>query len=75
VTDHGLIIADNIGSVNGVVDGSCIQQLVRELAEPLRDREPVNFLAEFAFTPPVVVIAEYRRRRPLAPRPAVRSTP
>jgi hypothetical protein len=57
------------------VHRSRIQQLVRELAEPLRDRETVNFLAEFTFTLPVVVIAEYRRRQPLAPRPAVRSTP
>jgi cytochrome P450 len=36
-----------------------IRELVRELAEPLRDRPSVNFLAEFAFTLPVVVIAEY----------------
>jgi len=36
-----------------------IRELVRELAEPLRDREAVNFLGEFAFTLPVVVIAEY----------------
>ncbi len=36
-----------------------IRELVRSLAEPLRDRTSVNFLAEFAFTLPVVVIAEY----------------
>jgi cytochrome P450 len=36
-----------------------IRELVRGLAEPLRDRETVNFLADFAFTLPVVVIAEY----------------
>ncbi len=36
-----------------------IRELVRELAEPLRGRERVNFLGEFAFTLPVVVIAEY----------------
>jgi cytochrome P450 len=36
-----------------------VRELVRTLAEPLRGRDRVNFLAEFAFTLPVIVIAEY----------------
>jgi cytochrome P450 len=36
-----------------------IADLVTELVEPLRGREDVDFLNEFAFTLPVVVIAEY----------------
>lgn len=36
-----------------------IQGLVRELADPLRGRDDVDFLSEFAFTLPVVVIAEF----------------
>lgn len=36
-----------------------VRQLVPELVEPLRGRDRVNFLAEFAFTLPVIVIAEY----------------
>ena len=36
-----------------------IKELVSSLAEPLRDRDEVNFLAEFAFGLPVIVIAEY----------------
>lgn len=36
-----------------------VQTIVRELADPLRGRDEVNFMAEFAFTLPVVVIAEF----------------
>ncbi|MFF0223285.1 cytochrome P450 [Streptomyces sp. NPDC004629] len=36
-----------------------VRELVHSLAEPLRERDRVNFLAEFAFTLPVIVIAEY----------------
>jgi cytochrome P450 len=36
-----------------------VQGLVRELAEPLRGQNTVNFMSDFAFTLPVVVIAEY----------------
>jgi cytochrome P450 len=36
-----------------------ISQLVRELTDALRDREEVDFLSDFAFHLPVVVIAEY----------------
>lgn len=36
-----------------------VQELVRELAEPLRGGQPVDFLATFAFTLPVVVISEF----------------
>lgn len=36
-----------------------VKELVRSLAEPLRDRDRVDFLAEFAFGLPVIVIAEY----------------
>ncbi|BBX65159.1 polyketide biosynthesis cytochrome P450 PksS [Mycobacterium saskatchewanense] len=36
-----------------------IRELVRELAAPLRGRDRVNFFAEFAFTLPIIVIAEY----------------
>jgi cytochrome P450 len=36
-----------------------IQELVRELVGPLRGRDEVDFLAEFAFPLPVVVIAEF----------------
>jgi cytochrome P450 len=35
-----------------------VRELVRSLAEPLDERE-ANFMSEFAFTLPVVVIAEY----------------
>lgn len=35
-----------------------VRELVRSLAEPLDERE-ANFISEFAFTLPVVVIAEY----------------
>jgi cytochrome P450 len=35
-----------------------IRELVRSLAEPLAERE-ANFMSEFAFTLPVVIIAEY----------------
>jgi hypothetical protein len=36
-----------------------IAALVRELMAPLRDRDDVDFLGEFAFHLPVIVIAEY----------------
>lgn len=36
-----------------------VRALVQELAEPLRGRDEVDFMAEFAFTLPVVVIAEF----------------
>lgn len=36
-----------------------VQRLVRELSEPLRGGQEADFLAEFAFTLPVVVIAEF----------------
>jgi cytochrome P450 len=36
-----------------------IRSLVRELAEPLADGAPVDFLSRFAFTLPVVVISEF----------------
>jgi len=36
-----------------------VKALVRDLAEPLDRHEPVNFLAGFAFTLPVVVISEF----------------
>lgn len=36
-----------------------VQQLVHELAEPLKGRHDVDFFAEFAFTLPVIVIAEF----------------
>jgi cytochrome P450 len=36
-----------------------IRELVRGLAEPLINRDRVNFLGEFAFTLPIIVIAEY----------------
>ncbi|MET7395730.1 cytochrome P450 [Dactylosporangium sp. NPDC005572] len=36
-----------------------IQQLTASLAESLRGRDRVNLMAEFAFTLPVIVIAEY----------------
>ncbi|MGF7162610.1 cytochrome P450 [Rhodoligotrophos appendicifer] len=36
-----------------------VQELVRELTEPLRAGEAVDFLGTFAFTLPVVVIAEF----------------
>jgi cytochrome P450 len=36
-----------------------IADLVRELADPLRGRPDVDFLSEFAFHLPVIVIAEY----------------
>jgi cytochrome P450 len=36
-----------------------IVELVQELIDPLRDRDEVDFLWEFAFHLPVVVIAEY----------------
>ena len=36
-----------------------VQTLVRELAEPLSGRAGVDFMAEFAFTLPVIVIAEF----------------
>jgi cytochrome P450 len=36
-----------------------IRELVRALAEPLRGGEIVNFMSRFAFTLPVIVIAEY----------------
>jgi len=36
-----------------------VKELVRSLAEPLRGRKSVDFLAEFAFGLPVIVIAEY----------------
>jgi cytochrome P450 len=36
-----------------------VRELARELAEPLRGRDSVDFLAEFAFQLPVIVIAEY----------------
>lgn len=36
-----------------------VRGLVRELVEPLRGRDSVDFLSEFAFTLPVVVIAEF----------------
>jgi cytochrome P450 len=35
------------------------RELVRDLAEPLRGKERVNFLTDFAFHLPVIVIAEY----------------
>jgi cytochrome P450 len=38
---------------------SRIRELVRELVEPLIGRDSVNFLGEFAFTLPIIVIAEY----------------
>jgi cytochrome P450 len=36
-----------------------VQELVRDLVEPLRHKDSVNFLADFAFHLPVIVIAEY----------------
>jgi cytochrome P450 len=36
-----------------------VRELVRELADPLRGRAEVDFLAEFAFNLPVIVIAEF----------------
>ncbi len=36
-----------------------IQSLVRELAAPLRDGQTVDFFSQFAFTLPMVVIAEF----------------
>ncbi len=36
-----------------------VQSLLRELADPLRGHAEVDFFAEFAFTLPVVVIAEF----------------
>ena len=36
-----------------------IRQLVHDLAQPLREGQPVNFLSGFAFTLPVVVISEF----------------
>jgi cytochrome P450 len=36
-----------------------IRELVRELAEPLRGKESVDFFGEFSFHLPVIVIAEY----------------
>jgi cytochrome P450 len=36
-----------------------VQSLVRELADPLRGRDDVDFFSEFAFTLPVIVIAEF----------------
>lgn len=36
-----------------------IQKLVRELADPLRGGEPVDFLSRFAFNLPVIVISEF----------------
>lgn len=36
-----------------------IQKLVRELAEPLRGGEPVDFLSRFAFNLPVIVISDF----------------
>lgn len=36
-----------------------VQELVRDLADALRDKQKVNFLSDFAFHLPVVVIAEY----------------
>jgi cytochrome P450 len=36
-----------------------IRELIRELAEPLRGREKVDFFGEFSFQLPVIVIAEY----------------
>jgi cytochrome P450 len=36
-----------------------VQELVKELVEPLRGGTEVDFLAQFAFTLPVVVIAEF----------------
>ncbi|MDR0344229.1 MAG: cytochrome P450 [Nocardiopsaceae bacterium] len=36
-----------------------VRGLVRELAQPLRGRDGADFLAEFAFQLPVIVIAEY----------------
>jgi cytochrome P450 len=36
-----------------------VRQLVRELADPLEGRDDVDFFAEFAFTLPVIVIAEF----------------
>lgn len=36
-----------------------VQELIRELIEPLRGKESVNFLADFAFHLPVIVIAEF----------------
>jgi len=36
-----------------------VRELVRELGEPLRGRESVDFMSEFAFTLPVIVIAEF----------------
>lgn len=36
-----------------------VRALVRDLGEPLRGREDVDFMSEFAFTLPVVVIAEF----------------
>jgi cytochrome P450 len=36
-----------------------IRELVRELAEPLRDGQDVDFMSQFAFQLPVIVIAEY----------------
>lgn len=36
-----------------------VRELVRELGEPLRGRADVDFLAEFAFNLPVIVIAEF----------------
>lgn len=36
-----------------------IRELIRELAEPLRGRDKVDFFGEFSFQLPVIVIAEY----------------
>jgi len=36
-----------------------VQKLVRELGDDLRGRDSVDFMSEFAFTLPVVVIAEF----------------
>lgn len=36
-----------------------VRDLVRELTEPLREQDSVDFLTQFAFSLPVIVIAEY----------------
>jgi cytochrome P450 len=36
-----------------------IRELVRELSDPLRDRDSADFFGQFAFQLPVIVIAEY----------------
>src|SRR5258708_35864133 len=36
-----------------------VRQLIRELVEPLRGRDDADFLAQFAFNLPVIVMAEF----------------